>query len=268
MNFPVKMSCAAFFVTACSTLPYPSQVANDGTTITYSGNIGSSPTVVFQSGLGDGMLVWASVVRQLTPSVSTFVYNRPGYGDSNSKPGRRDPCTVAQELHALLHTTGRRPPYVLVGHSLGGLYQYAFAKLYPEEVSGVLLIDATHPDHWATIQQRAESTAMVLRGLRAVGFSDTEKREFDAQSECLEDLKSRDTPQIPAKLLLRGKSELGESAEFQALTRELASQWPSLMPGMLSLRVEGAGHYIQKERPQFVADEIRSLVDLIQLKRR
>lgn len=267
-NFSVKAFWAtAVLISACSTLPHPSQFESDGATVSYAGNLGISPTVVFQSGLGDGMSVWASAIRLLPPTVSTFAYDRPGYGGSSPKPGRRDPCTVAQELHELLRETGRRPPYVLVGHSLGGLYQYAFAKLYPEEVGGVLLIDATHPDHWLTIQQRAENTAMVLRGLRAVKFSDTEKREFDAQAECLADLTARDNPRIPAKQLVRGKAELGESAEFQALSRELAARWPELLPGMQLSRVDGAGHYIQKERPQLVADEIRHLVDSIQPKR-
>ena len=263
MNVSVKLLCAvAALLSGCSTLPQSSHLEHAGATVSYAAHSGSSPaTVVFQSGLGDGMAVWAAVLQNLPPAVSTFAYDRPGYGASSAKPGRRDPCTVAEELHEFLRETGRRPPYVLVGHSLGGLYQYAFAKLYPEEVGGVLLIDATHPDHWASIQQRAGNTAMVLRGLRAVGFSDTEKLEFDAQAECLTALRSRDTPRMPAMLLVRGRAELGETAEFQALSSDLAAQWPSLMPGMLLTRVDGAGHYIQRERPQVVADEIRRLVD-------
>lgn len=269
MSFSAKTAClAAVLISGCSTLPNHSRLERDGIVITHSGSGSTPPTVVFQSGLGDGMSVWASVIHFLPPTVSSFAYDRPGYGDSTSKSGRRDACTIAQELHEVLRATGRRPPYVLVGHSLGGLYQYAFAKLYPEEVGGVLLIDATHPDHWATIQRRTENTAMVLRGLRAVAFSDTEKREFDAQAECLPDLRSRDAPPIPAKLLVRGKADLGESTEFQALSRELAARWPELMSGMSLSRVEGAGHYIQKDRPELVANEIRTFVDGLRLKRR
>ena len=207
------------------------------------------------------MSVWASVVQRLPTTTATFAYDRPGYGGSAVKPGRRDPCAIAQELHELLRASGHHPPYVLIGHSLGGLYQYAFTKLYPEEVSAVLLIDATHPDHWTTIQQRAENTAMMLRGLRSVAFSDTEKREFDAQAACLSALPSRDMPPIPAKMLVRGKAELGESPEFQALSRELAARWPELLPGMTLSQVEGAGHYIQKDRPELVANEIRNLIE-------
>lgn len=261
MNFFTQFICSATaFISACTTLPHHSQIEYHGTVIHYAGKNISQPTVVFQSGLGDGMSVWSSVIDVLPSEISTFAYDRPGYGGSRYKSGQRDACTIAHELHEILHTAGRRPPYVLVGHSLGGLYQYAFAKLYPKEVSGILLIDATHPEHWTTIQQRDKNTAMVLQGLKAIGFSDTEKREFDAQTMCLADLKLRDTPKVSAQLMVRGKTEMGESAEFQKISRELATRWPTLIPGMSIIQVHGAGHYIQKERPQLVADKIRLLV--------
>lgn len=267
VNASARVACiAALLICGCSTLPNPSPFALDGMAISQSGSGGNPPTVVFQSGLGDGMSVWAAVIRRLPPTVSTFAYDRPGYGGSPAKSGSRDACTIAQELHEALHAAGRRPPYLLVGHSLGGLYQYAFAKRYPDEVGAVLLIDATHPDHWATIQQRAENTARVLRGLRAVAFTDTEKREFDAQAECLPDLRSHATPPVTAKLLVRGRAELGESAEFQALSRELALRWPALLPGMSLAWVDDAGHYIQRDRPERVASEILNLVDGLQLR--
>lgn len=252
---------AVWGLTGCSSLPNADRTVWAGRSIAFSGYSGEGPTVVFQSGLGDGMSVWGAVVKQLPATVSSFAYDRPGYGGSVVVPGGRDPCTIARELHDLLIATRRAPPYVLVGHSLGGLYQYVFAMLYPEETAGILLVDATHLDHWVTIQQRAPNTATVLRSLRAVAFSDTERREFDGQVVCSADLKSRAAPRIPARLLLRAKSEVGESAEFQALSRELATQWPHLLPGMSVMQVDGAGHYIQKERPEVVVDEIRKLID-------
>lgn len=244
--------------------PGTSRLEFAGAAIAHAGAGSTPPVVVFQSGLGDGMPVWAEVIRRLPPEVSTFAYDRPGYGGSPTRPGRRDPCTVARELHDLLHAAGRRPPYLLVGHSLGGLYQYAFARLYPEQVAGLLLIDPTHPDHWSTIQQRAPDTARLLRALRALAFSDAEKREFDDQSECLAELRERrpgDAAPAPARLLMRGRAERGESAEFRAISAELAARWPALLPGLSLASAEGAGHYIQKERPELVAQEIRHLLD-------
>jgi pimeloyl-ACP methyl ester carboxylesterase len=213
------------------------------------------------------MSVWSAVLQRLPPEVGTFAFDRPGYGGSASKPGGRDPCSVARELHEVLRIADRRPPYVLVGHSLGGLYQYAYAKLYPNDVSGILLLDATHPEHWETMQRRTPNSAAILLGLRAVAFSDAEKREFDAQYECIADLRKSVTPPVAARLLLRGNAEPMESAEFQAMSSELASRWPELLPGMTISKVDGTGHYIQKDRPEVVAREIGILVSIARDKR-
>lgn len=259
--FVTGITClVASLLSGCANMPNQAYIEHDGLRLSQASQGNTPPTVVFQSGLGDDMSVWSSVIHHLPATVSLFAYDRPGYGGSASAKGHRDPCTIARELHGVLQQQGLRPPYVLVGHSLGGLYQYAFTKLYPNEVGAVLLVDATHPDYWATIQARAENTAVVLKGLRAVAFTDTERREFDEQAVCVADLKSAPPVALPAKYLARGKAEVGESAEFQALSRELVAQWPLLIPGMVVSRVEGAGHYIQKTRPELVANEILELL--------
>lgn len=253
-------------LSGCSTLPNAAQLQHEESKVAIAHKIGSTPIVVFQSGLGDGMSVWSAVLQRLPSAVGTFAYDRPGYGGSSSKHNRRDPCSVARELHEMLRIADIHPPYVLVGHSLGGLYQYAYAKLYPSEVSGILLLDATHPEHWATMQRRVPNSAATVRGLRAIAFSDTERREFDAQSECIADLRGKDTPPVTARLLLRGNAEPTESAEFQSMSRELASRWPELLSGMTISTVDGTGHYIQKGRPEVVAREIGILVSTVQAK--
>jgi pimeloyl-ACP methyl ester carboxylesterase len=261
---------ASFVIAAvcgCSTLPNSSQIEYQGSKFSIAHSAGKSPVVVFQSGLGDGMSAWSAVLQRLPSDVGTFSYDRPGYGDSSSNLGDRDPCAIARELHELLRVADVRPPYVLVGHSLGGLYQYVFAKLYPREASAILLVDATHPEHWENMQRRTPNTAAVVRGLRAVAFSETQKREFDAQAVCISGLQMKDTPPISARLLLRGKADPTESAEFQAMSRELASRWSELLPGVTMSRIEGAGHYIQRDKPELVATEIGVLVSTAQVNR-
>jgi pimeloyl-ACP methyl ester carboxylesterase len=68
--------------------------------------------------------------------------------------------------------------------------------------------------------------------------------------------------------LERGETDLTESGEFQAMTRELATRWPELLPGVSKSRIEGAGHYIQKDKPELVATEIGVLVTTAQGGRR
>lgn len=257
---PWMAGCALALLAGCASLPNTTQLRYEEARGSLAQRGTSSPVVVFQAGLGNGMSVWSAVLTHLPPEVSTFAYDRPGYGESSSKSAQRSPCDIARELHDVLHLAGVRPPYVLVGHSLGGLYQYAYAKLYPEEVSALLLVDATHPEHWHTMQRQAPQSAAMVQGLRTIAFSETERREFDAQSECIADLKMKHTPPVPARLLLRTRSESIETPAFQDMSRQLAARWPELLPGMTIARVEDAGHFIQTDQPARVAAEITALV--------
>ena len=120
------------------------------------------PSVVLQSGYGDGKSVWQTVLPGLTHDFTVFAYDRPGYGANPDTTKPRDPCSIADEQRALLQASRVMPPYLLTGHSLGGLYQYVYAKLYPEEVSGVVLIDPTHPRNWQMLKTTAPGTAALL----------------------------------------------------------------------------------------------------------
>lgn len=104
-----------------------------------------APVVVFQAGLGDDRRTWNDILPTLAAHYTLFALDRPGAGDSPAVDSPRDPCTIAAEQRAALRSAGLASPYILVGHSLGGLYQYAYASLYPQEVAGFVLIDPTHP---------------------------------------------------------------------------------------------------------------------------
>jgi pimeloyl-ACP methyl ester carboxylesterase len=85
------------------------------------------------------------VPQALARDATVFAYNRPGYGASAPAATPRDGRTVVEELRRLLRAKGLFPPYVLVGHSLGGLYMQLFARAYPDEVRGLVLVDALYP---------------------------------------------------------------------------------------------------------------------------
>lgn len=102
-------------------------------------------SVVFENGLRATMDGWDKVIDGLAPNTSIFAYNRPGYGNSQSAETPRDGATIVEELRQSLKHKGLAPPYLLVGHSLGGLYMQLFAKRYPQEVSGLVLVDPLLP---------------------------------------------------------------------------------------------------------------------------
>lgn len=221
----------------------------------------AGPVLVFQSGLGDGRAPWAPVWDRLPPGQSAWAYDRPGYGGSPSVAwGRRDPCTAARELHQALQAAGVKPPYVLVGHSLGGLYQAAFAKLYPGEAAALLLLEPTHPTHWASMQRETPALAAVVSALRATTFSPAMRAEFDAQADCMDELRARPAVPVPARLLARRHYQGAEAGAFEAMSRRLQADWTGWLPWLTRREVDGTGHYLQRDRPDVVVEEALQLV--------
>jgi pimeloyl-ACP methyl ester carboxylesterase len=104
------------------------------------------PTVVFDSGAGCTSLDWSLIQPELAKSTRTVAYDRAGYAWSDESPLERTSENIAQELHTLLHNAEIPGPYVLVGHSFGGCTIRLFADMYPDEVVGLVFVDASHED--------------------------------------------------------------------------------------------------------------------------
>lgn len=216
--------------------------------------------VVFQSGLGDGKEVWADVLPEVAKRHAVLAYDRPGYGGSPKTEAPRDPCTVADQQHQLLAQTGLKPPYVLVGHSLGGLYQYVYAKLYPQDVAGLVLLDPTHPDYWRRMQADAPASAMAQKAMRKMMFSSTATAEFDAQAQCLQRIDMQKPLRVPTMLLVRGKFGIDEMGSFETVVRAQEIDWLRLSGAPVVERITGAGHYIQQDNPVIVNEAIKMVV--------
>jgi len=123
-----------------------------------------TPTVVFESGMGASCLSWTLVQPQVAQFSRAVSYDRAGHGWSDPAREPRTARQIAQELHALLNSTGLPGPYVLVGHSFGGYVNLAFAHLYRDEVVGMVLVDSVHPAEWEN--PTPEQLRMIEVGLR------------------------------------------------------------------------------------------------------
>jgi pimeloyl-ACP methyl ester carboxylesterase len=123
-----------------------------------------SPAVIFDAALGASSLSWTLVQPDVAALTRACSYDRAGLGWSEAGPMPRTAGRVADELHALLTRAGVAPPYVLVGHSFGGLVMRVFTARHPEHVAGLVLADPAHPEEW--LQPREHDRRQIERGMR------------------------------------------------------------------------------------------------------
>lgn len=130
----------------------------------------SGPTVVLESGLGAYSLDWALVQPSVAEFACVYSYDRAGYGWSDESPNERTCACMVEELHTLLEKAGAKKPYILVGHSLGGANARLYASRYPEEVAGIVLVDAAHEDQFEKMPKFSMPSETIMLFLTRCGF--------------------------------------------------------------------------------------------------
>lgn len=235
-------------------------VAIDGRSVAYATGGTGDATVVFESGWGDGMAAWATVGDDATRLAQVVAYDRPGNGNSELTSEPRDGAQIVEELRTLLDVTGHEPPYVLVGHSLGGLYMELFARTYPDEVVGLVLVDAAtagQVERCIEAMGRAECNPFrdeALDGLpepgrsEGIGLAVTEDQVRAAPA-----LRT-----VPAVVLAAGQNSEGPAYDeyWVGLQRERAAELDAAF-----VLAEDSSHYLQNERPDLVLEAIEDVLE-------
>jgi pimeloyl-ACP methyl ester carboxylesterase len=129
-----------------------------------------SPTVVLQNGLGETSAHWAWITRAVAADTRVCAYDRAGQGWSDDAGSPQDAAAIAADLHTLLDRAKEPGPYVLAGHSAGGPYMLYYAAQYPDEVAGMVLLDATSPRAFSDLPDFSGMNA-TMRRLLGVGNS-------------------------------------------------------------------------------------------------
>ncbi len=255
-----------------------------------------SPTVVLESGLRGSADVWSmssagEPAPTVFPEVAKFtrvcVYDRPGTVVGGESPSRSDPVSqpitaqdVVADLHALLNAAEEPGPYVLVGHSYGGLIVRLYASTYPQNVSGLVLIDALSEELQTgmTPEQRALWKPLIDVTQEDIAeYKDIERFDSDRSFEevraaaALRPLPlvvlSADRPwgpQIPP-LIASGALPPDTPPDFgyviDAAQKPAQEDLAKLVPNAEHITETNSGHDIQNEQPQLVIDAIRQVVD-------
>ena len=244
-----------------------------------------SPTVVFENGLDGRLEWWAQIIPEISKETRVFAYNRPGIGgstevttpregetvihacptgysledDSISTP--RDGETVIQELRTLLHAKGIAPPYVLVGHSLGGLYMQLYARRYPDEVAGLVLVDSTHPEQLKGAGSR-ENWPGWFNTLLEVSLSDAGLKELEAISITGSEMLA--LPAFTGKpvIVLSAQKPMEETSELAKYANSKRIDIARLHPGAKQVWVD-SGHAIPLEKPEAVIAAVREILSML-----
>jgi pimeloyl-ACP methyl ester carboxylesterase len=260
------------------TYPPPGQlvdVAGYKLHLNVQGQMTDQPTVILEAGMASFSSNWHWVQTELAHDTRVVAYDRAGLGWSDAAPEIHDAQQSARDLHTALQQASISGPYVLAGHSYGGLVMRAFADLYPDEVVGMVLVDASHPDQWVhiptsdggqtvAIANRITSyltwvgvvrllnmTAAVTDGLPARPAAEmkailAQPGSWMASSAVLGVWEARTRPQINNARSLGALPLAVLSVTEQALYAETLTQLQAALPALSSnsmhLTVQGATH--------------------------
>ncbi|HXJ12708.1 MAG TPA: alpha/beta hydrolase [Candidatus Limnocylindrales bacterium] len=250
-----------------------------------------TPSVIFISGLGETYASWSKVQSDVARSTRACSYDRAGLGWSDPSPGPRDVNQMAGELHELLAASELLPPYVVVGHSLGGGVAQAFDAKFPQEVAGMILVDSVTPgflsrmplDAW---DQNMLRTARRMKRLAPFGvarlqgncqvdnrplihcadFWATFTAERDSLPGSVRELAEiRSIGDTPLQVLSRDPDPAvgWGSAESRRAWEEMQEELPKLSTHGRQHVVSGATHYIQDDRPEAVITAISDVLSVV-----
>ena len=254
-----------------------------------------SPTVILESGYRTAAVNWTEDLVQpdaprtmVLPGVAeetrVCAYERPGVAaeladgfhpsQSDPVPMPRNPADVVADLHALLAAVGETGPYVLAGHSLGGIFVRLYAATYPDEVAGLVLVDALSPglerylgpEHWDIYARFNLAPPPEL-----AEYPDIETLDFTATCQRLRAAEdATPLPPLPLFVLSKGQS-FGVPADMLGFDPdELDAAWARaqdelglLTPDARHVVATESGHYIQLQQPELVIDAIHQVVEAV-----
>jgi pimeloyl-ACP methyl ester carboxylesterase len=230
-------------------------------------DMGSGPLVVFESGVGEDTSTWNDVQPAIARFAHTVTYDRAGIGKSEPTASPRTAASMAADLHSMLHQAGFAPPYILVGHSLGGGIVQVFAHVYPKEVAGIVFVDPEDgrlidrlkarlsPSEWQT-RQNALDQALP-------NFSPAQRKELEAATVNGYDVgRALPLPSVPIILLSGTKKnpEFPNNPLEQDLKLELHNELLAKIPQAKHILSPNSRHYIQNEDPALVIQAVQEVV--------
>ncbi|MBC7694032.1 MAG: alpha/beta hydrolase [Burkholderiales bacterium] len=235
------------------------------------------PTIVFLTGKGTGQNDFKKVYNKIKNTNRIFSYDRAGLGKSEAFRNDRTVDTMAYELHELLEKEKIKPPYILVGHALGGYIMRCFVSLYPTTVSGVVFVDPSHEFEFKHgLEIRPDSDQVVFRDefksyLRVEGRSKVHNAEskkcfdfdsagFSTNQRIVKDIQI--PTDIPMTILIARKVDVDNAFIDKEMEYRIQffEKWKTMNVQTKVVTTFKSGHFIHRDHPQLVIDEINEII--------
>lgn len=216
------------------------------------------PTIIMDAGYGDFSKAWNSVIDDIAIISNVLIYDRAGLGESETSSNPRTSREMVKELKELLIEAKINPPYILVGHSFGGVNMRMFATKYQNEVCGLVLVDSTPEDYRERFLptmpqdfQQTYNTQFVYEG------------NYDEFMASLKQLKETSRKLNTPLIVLSAGKKAHYSTESQELWNEMQREILAISSDGELVIAENSGHYIQNDQPEIVVSSIKKLMDFI-----
>lgn len=225
--------------------------------------------IVLLAGAGLTIDSWAPLYPGIERLGRVFAWNRFGLSGSAEPPPVQRGAVIVASVRELMAYAGLEPPYLLVGHSLGGLYANLFARLHPREVGGVLFLEATHPRDEAQLPQDRAKLAQGLakvQGEPASQFESNLHAEVDAAGETVQEVQAAGPfPAVPVTVITGGMAPPLSllPPEAAAARRRHQSALARLSSDAEHVVAQASGHFPQRSEPQLVLDALGRLIERV-----
>jgi pimeloyl-ACP methyl ester carboxylesterase len=220
-----------------------------------------SPTVILEAGLGGDLHSWDRVQPALAERTRVCSYDRPGTGGSEPASGTRTTGQAVEDLHALLEAADVPSPYVLVGFSFGGLITQHYASTFPDEVSGLVLVESLHPREFAVTEKHL--TRRQIEEDHAAALGNTEGMDPFASVD--EIASAGPLPAVPLVVVSAGILEPWppgwDSKLFDRLRDELQQDLARSVPDGRRVIAEHSRHEVPREQPDVIVEAVNSVLD-------